>query len=86
MDMQVAPHVRQAHEAGQLIGPGERDLAAVFAQLRRNEGKAKLLVDLFLGCAGDAAPAGKQTVFIELPATVDARARKAMLRAFDPVK
>lgn len=74
MDMKIAAQVRQGHEVGQLVGLGQRDLAAVLAQLRRDEGESQLLVDLFLGGAGNPPLPGEQAVFVEFPAAVERQA------------
>ena len=69
------------HQLRQLVRLGERDLAAILAQLRRDEGKPELLVDLLLGGAGDPPLAGKQAVFVELPvALVGEAAQRDVVR------
>ena len=65
--MKIAAHVSDRHETRQLVSLGECDLAAILAQLRRDVSKSKLLVDFFLGGAGDPPFAGKQSIFVELP-------------------
>ena len=52
--VQVAAQVGELHQAGQASVARRLDLAAVLAQLRRNEGQADAAVDRCLVLAGDA--------------------------------
>ena len=67
MAVQVAADVVDGDQLGQRADFRRRHLAAVLAHLRRNESEAELVVDILLGRAGDAAAAGEQPVFVELP-------------------
>src|SRR5262249_42638813 len=73
---EVAPNVRQAQESRHPIPFGERDLAAILTQFRRNKSEAELVINPFFGRASDPALARKQTVFIELPVALDRKPTK----------
>ena len=53
--LQIAVEIALLDEPGQAMLFGGFDLAAIFAQLRRNEVELEFRVDLFLAGAGDAA-------------------------------
>ena len=74
MGVQIAANIGDGYQPRQLVCLGERDLAAILAQFRRDIGKAELLVDLFLGGAGDPPFAGKQAIFVELPVAIVGKA------------
>ena len=68
--VKVASHIRKSYKFGQFAGLRRCDFAAVLAQLRRDVSEPELLVDVFLGSAGDPPLAGEQAVFVQLPAAV----------------
>jgi len=63
--------IRLRHQPRQLVRGGKRNLAAVLAQLRRDARQSKFFIDFLLGKAGKAPPAGKQAIFVELPAAMN---------------
>ena len=66
--MQVALEVGQFHQLRQSSGACRLDLAAVFAQLRRNVGQADGAVHRFLAVPGDALRAAEHAVLVDLQA------------------
>jgi hypothetical protein len=66
--MQVSSEVGQFNQAQQPAGARRLDLAAVFAQFRRDPGQPYYSIYRFLGLARDARVALKHAVFVDLQA------------------
>ena len=58
--VQIAAQIGEASRARQGAALGGLDLAAVLAQLRRDEGESERPVDVLLGAAGDGLPSSSR--------------------------
>ncbi len=68
--LEVAAQVPEFHEVGELPLPGRFDLAAIFAQLRRDPGQADRLGHLALGAPADALLPLEHAVLVDLEAAL----------------
>ena len=66
--LQVAANVLHLHEVREPMVAGERDLAARFAQLRRDPVEAELRIDLLFGLPGRTPRALEEAVLVQLVA------------------
>ena len=80
MSVQIALDIRKLHESWQSPRARSFDLAAVFAQLRRNFRETDRTIHRSLGIAGDTFRAQENPVLVDLEATVhrDLAQRDAM--------
>ncbi len=69
MDVQIAVDIAERNQLRQAAGPGEINLTAILAHFRRYQLESELVADFLLARPGKTAPAGEQTIFVELPVT-----------------